>query len=80
MITGAQIRLARALLGWDRPKLSKQSRVSLAALGRAEAVDGEPPVTMAHNMAVLLALEQAGIEFDALGEGWGARLRKERAQ
>ena len=78
MITGAQIRLARALLGWDR--LSKQSRVSLAALGRAEAVDGEPPVTMAHNMAVLLALEQAGIELDELGEGWGARLRKERAQ
>jgi hypothetical protein len=31
-------------------------------------------------MAVLLALEQAGIEFDELGEGWGARLRKERAQ
>jgi len=75
VITGAQIRLARALLDWDRVRLCKQSRVSLAAILRAEAVEGAPPITAAHNTALQIALEEAGVEFDEEAEGWSARRR-----
>jgi hypothetical protein len=76
VITGTQIRLGRAILGWDRVKLCKQSRVSLAGILRAEAVDGTPPITVAHSTALQLAFEEAGLEFDEHeDEGWSVRRR-----
>jgi ribosome-binding protein aMBF1 (putative translation factor) len=42
VIAGAQIRLARAILGWQRQKLAKQSGVTLSAIIRAESGEGEP--------------------------------------
>jgi ribosome-binding protein aMBF1 (putative translation factor) len=63
VITGAQIRLARHLLGWDRQKLSKHSKVASSTVARAEGVDHDGAITIAQSAAVQGALERAGIEF-----------------
>src|SRR5690606_261288 len=42
MITGAQIRAARALLGWTSQQLAEASGVSYASISRAEQNDGVP--------------------------------------
>jgi transcriptional regulator with XRE-family HTH domain len=65
VITGAQIRLARHLLGWDRHKLSKHSKVAVSAIARAERVDDDGPITIAQCAALQGALERAGIQFVA---------------
>src|SRR5829696_7132413 len=43
MITGAQIRQARELLGWPPTRLAQRAKVHSAIVRRAESVDGEPP-------------------------------------
>ena len=45
MITGAQIRQARELLGWPPTRLAQRAKVHSAIVRRAESVEGEPPVT-----------------------------------
>jgi hypothetical protein len=77
MITGAQIRLARAHLGWERSKLAAKSGRSLPTMIRAEATDGEAPITIVHENAIRRVLVAAGIEFVAEDDGTpGVRLRK----
>jgi hypothetical protein len=73
VITGAQIRLARHLLGWDRHKLAKHSKVATSAIARAEGVDDDGAITIAQSAAVQGALERAGIQFVA-GETPDVRL------
>ena len=63
MITGSQIRAARNLLGWDRKLLARACKLRPETLARAESVDDEPPITVAHARAIRSTLEQAGIEF-----------------
>ena len=63
VITGSQIRAARNLLGWDRKLLARAYKLRPETLARAESVDGEPPITVAHARAIRSTLEQAGIEF-----------------
>ena len=63
MITGLQIRTARSLLGWDRRSLARACRLRVETLARAESVDGEPPITIAHGRVIRDVLERAGIEF-----------------
>ena len=63
VITGSQIRTARSLLGWDRRLLARACKLRSETLVRAESVDGEPPITIAHMRVIRDALEQAGIEF-----------------
>ena len=78
MITGRQIREARALLGLQRSALAARSKiVTTATITRAESVDGEPPITTAQAAAIQQALERAGVEFisDTAGEA-GVRVRK----
>jgi transcriptional regulator with XRE-family HTH domain len=78
MITGAQIRLARAHLGWERSKLAAKSGLGLSTINRAEATDGEAPVTIVHENAIRRVLMAAGIEFTAEDDGTpGVRLRKD---
>src|SRR5215217_9767667 len=48
VITGSQIRTARSLLGWDRRLLARACKLRSETLVRAESVDGEPPITIAH--------------------------------
>ena len=78
MITGRQIREARALLGLRRYELAYRARtVATLTVKRAESVDDEPPITIAQAAAIKCALEAAGIEF-TLDKGHvpGVRLRK----
>ncbi len=77
MITGAQIRAARALVRWTVEDLAKGAKVGVMTVRRAEANDG--PVKMLPNnlSAIRAALEAAGVIFqDENGEGPGVRLRK----
>jgi len=61
MITPAQIRAARALLGWHQSDLAKAAGVSLNTLNNLErdVVDARRSTVT----AIQRALEQAGIEF-----------------
>lgn len=76
MITGAQIRAGRKLLGWSPVDLAKRARIGAATIVRAEACDGEAPITIVHENAIRLALVAAGIEFIAEDRGGpGVRIR-----
>lgn len=81
MLTGAQIRAARALLKWSGQTLAEKSGVSYPALQRAEAVDDLPNMQVRNLAAIKGALEAGGIEFidgSYSGSGGpGARLRSE---
>lgn len=63
MITGAQIRAARALLKWSGRELSERCGVSYPALQRAEAVDDMPNMKTRNLAAIKSALEAGGIQF-----------------
>ena len=64
MITGAQIRQARKLVGWSVADLGRRAKLEPSTVHRAECVDGEPPITQAHAEAIRYALERAGgVEF-----------------
>jgi ribosome-binding protein aMBF1 (putative translation factor) len=76
MITGAQIREARALLGWSASALARAARMRPTTVQRAEATDGEPAITMVQANAIQAALETAGVEFTNGGEP-GVKLRKQ---
>lgn len=76
MITGAQIRAARAIVRWTVDDLAKAARVGVMTVRRAEAVDGEPSLLANNASAIRAALESAGIEFlDGPGGGAGVRLK-----
>ena len=76
-MTGAQLRAARALLGWSAQTLATASGVGITTIRKNELASG--PVTMIRaNVEVLTrTLENAGIEFiPENGGGSGVRLRK----
>jgi hypothetical protein len=76
-LTSAQIRAARALLRWSADELASQSAVGVTTIRRAELTEHQTSMTMANNLAVRRALEDAGVEFiDENGGGPGVRLRK----
>ena len=76
-LTSAQIRAARALLRWSADELARQSAVGVTTIRRAELTEHQTSMTMANNLAVRRALEDAGVEFiDENGGGPGVRLRK----
>ena len=81
MITGSQMRAARALLRWSVEELAKSANVSVMTIRRAEGNDG--PVKMLPNnlAAIRAALEDAGVIFvEENGEGPGVRLKKKREE
>ena len=63
MVTGAQIRAARAMLRCTAQELSDLAGVGIQTIKRFEAVDGVPPSRSSTLMDVRSALEAAGIEF-----------------
>lgn len=80
-ITGAQIRAARALLRMSAEELAQKTKVGVATLRRAEAVDGPVTMTAANQSIIRAALEAAGVIFvDENGEGPGVRLKKVRPE
>ena len=75
MITPAQIREARALLGWPPSTLARRTKLQASTIYRAEADDGAG-ITAPQSDAIQRALEAAGVEF-MNGDQPGVRLRKQ---
>lgn len=77
MVTGAQIRGARAMLSWTVADLSRESGVGVRTILRMEAVDGLPPANVRTLEKIRLCLERTGIEFiGSPDEAPGIRIRK----
>lgn len=76
MITGTQIRAARALLAWSQTELATHSTASLPTIKRLEAAGDEPAGTVKTNEKIRLAVEAAGIVFigDDADGGRGVRI------
>ena len=82
MITAAQLRAARALLGIDQRQLADLSGLSVPTIQRMEASDGVIRANMDSFMKLISALEDAGVELissSALsaGGGRGVRLKED---
>ena len=80
MITAAQIRAARALLGFDQRRLAEAAGLSLPTIQRMEASDGQVRGNVDSLVKLVEALERAGLELIADGAasaagGRGVRLR-----
>jgi transcriptional regulator with XRE-family HTH domain len=65
MISSAQLRASRALLGIDQRKLAGLSGLSLPTIQRMEASDGVIRGNVDSLMKLVAALEAAGIELIA---------------
>lgn len=63
MISGAQIRAARALLRWSGEETSRRSGISLPTIKRLEQSDGVPPSRSQTLETIRKVFEAAGIEF-----------------
>ena len=81
MITAAQLRAARALLGIDQQTLADLAGVSLPTIQRMEASQGNVRGVVDTLTKVVEALDRAGLELIADhsrsdGRGRGVRLRE----
>ena len=74
MITSAQIRAARALLGWSRSDLAENSGIGFSSMLRLESADGVPGAQFKTLEAIKNTFEKAGIEFIGTPES-GAGVR-----
>ncbi len=78
MLTGRQLRAARALLNLDRATLAEMAGLSLPTIQRMEAAEGVVRGNVDSLMKVVDALKKAGVELlddDAVSQG-GVRLVK----
>jgi Predicted transcriptional regulator with C-terminal CBS domains len=85
MITAAQMRAARALLGIDQKRLAELSGVSLPTIQRMEASEGTVRGMVDTLTKVVEALDRAGIELigenmPSTGGGRGVRLKEAPAR
>jgi transcriptional regulator with XRE-family HTH domain len=77
MITGYQLRMARAALKWGVRDVAREAKVSPATVSRIESDVAANASTLA---ALQTALEAAGVEFiPANGGGAGVRLKAPHA-
>lgn len=84
MITAAQLRAARALLGLDQRQLAELAGLSAPTIQRMEASDGVIRGNVDSLMKLTAALERAGVELIAEGaasqsDGRGVRLKERDA-
>ena len=70
-----QLRGARSMIGLTQAELAEQSGVSLPTIKRLELGQGLLPVRLATLLKLQRALETAGVEFIAGGNGSGPGLR-----
>jgi transcriptional regulator with XRE-family HTH domain len=80
MITAAQLRAARALVGMDQRDLAEASGLSLPTIQRMEASEGVIRGNVDSLMKVIAALDAAGVELIVEGAvsekgGRGIRLK-----
>lgn len=83
MITGAQMKAARALLGIDQKELARLSSVSLPTIQRMESSNGIVRAVVDSLEKVVNALNEAGVELigsgaRSEGTGRGVRLLEKR--
>ena len=81
MITAAQLRAARALLGIDQRTLAEMAGVSLPTIQRMEASQGNVRGVVETLTKIVEALDAAGIELigneqPSQGRGRGVRLKE----
>ena len=81
MMTAAQLRAARALLGVDQKRLADMAGVSVPTIQRMEASRGNVRGVVDSLSKVVDALNAAGIELigegaQSLGGGRGVRLKE----
>ena len=77
MLQSAQIRAARALLGWRQDELAKASKTGLATVARIEQMEGLAQGQVATIMRIQTTLERAGIKFiEEEGGTYGVVLEK----
>jgi predicted transcriptional regulator len=74
LVTGRQLRAARALLGWEQIELAAHSRIAIGTIRRMESFSGEVGSRTSTLSQVLAALEKAGIQF-LNDDAPGVRLR-----
>lgn len=84
MITAAQMRAGRALLGIDQQTLAELAGVSLPTIQRMEASEGHVRGVVDTLTKVVAAFDHAGVELIAegapsAGEGRGVRFKSARA-
>jgi len=78
MITSAQLRAARALVGMDQKDLAAASGLSLPTIQRMEASEGVIRGNVDSLMKLIAALEAAGVELineGAVSESGGRGIR-----
>ena len=81
MITAAQMRAGRALLGIDQQTLADLAGVSLPTIQRMEASEGNVRGVVDTLTKVVTAFDRAGVELIAegapsVGDGRGVRLKE----
>jgi transcriptional regulator with XRE-family HTH domain len=81
MITAAQLRAARALLGMDQRELAAKAGLSLPTIQRMEASDGVIRGNVDSLMKLVTALDLVGIELisdnaTSASGGRGVRLKR----
>jgi transcriptional regulator with XRE-family HTH domain len=76
MLTPAQLRAARALVGWSRETLAEQSGTAAQTVQGFEALGSDPKLSTLNKW--YRALEGAGVEFidESVEHGPGVRLQK----
>ena len=84
MITAAQMRAGRALLGIDQQTLADLAGISLPTIQRMEASEGNVRGVIATLTKVVAAFDRAGVELIAegapcIGHGRGVRFKSGRA-
>jgi transcriptional regulator with XRE-family HTH domain len=83
MMTAAQMRAARALLGIDQRELSELSGVSLPTIQRMEASEGTVRGVVDTLTKVVEAFDRAGVELigdNAASPGGGRGVRLKQAK
>lgn len=85
MITGSQMRAARALLGLDQKELAAIAGLSVPTIQRMEASEGTVRGVVDSLTRVVEAIERAGVELIAdgaasSGAGRGVRLKRSERQ
>jgi transcriptional regulator with XRE-family HTH domain len=76
----AQIRAARALLGWSQTQLARRAGLGLATLQRIERNEGIEKGKFSTVIKIQKALEQAGIHFTEDAGEIGVRLKMRTRQ
>ena len=79
MLQSAQIRAARALLGWRQEDLAKACKTGLATIARIEQREGPAQGHTSTIFRIQAALQRAGIRFieDEVG-GYGVQLSQKK--